>query len=101
MFKRFSTACLGLGTFAVVALVEVATPQPTVEVTPEFVEKLLIEARAHSPAIAAAGARADAAAAAVDGVRTCPEHHYNVDSGVPLDRLFGRINISLSGQTDI
>ena len=30
-----------------------------------------------------------------------PEHYYNVDSGVPLDRLFGRINISLPGRTNV
>ncbi len=30
-----------------------------------------------------------------------PEHYYNVDRGVPVDGLFGRINVAKPGQTNV
>ncbi|HSY53275.1 MAG TPA: TolC family protein, partial [Opitutaceae bacterium] len=40
-----------------------------VAMTPDFIDQLMIEAQGHSPALAAAGARADSASAAVGSVR--------------------------------
>jgi outer membrane protein TolC len=87
MFKRLSTSCLLLSSLVIAARAEIA-PQPTVEVTSDFVDKLLVEAREHSPAIAAAGARADAAASAVDGVRTWEDPMFIVGLSLPTSRGF-------------
>jgi outer membrane protein TolC len=91
MFKRFSTVCIVLSSLTVAVRAEVASPaapQPTVEITPGFVDKLLVEAREHSPAIAAAGARADSAASAVDGVRTWEDPMFIVGLSLPTARGF-------------
>src|SRR5258708_2645984 len=91
MFKRFLTLGLVLSSLTVVVCAEGSpspTPPPTVEITPDFVDKLLVEAREHSPAIAAAGARAEAAASAVDGVRTWEAPMFIVGLSLPTARGF-------------
>lgn len=67
---------------------EDSPPRPTVEVTPDFVDRLVVEAREHSPALAAAGARADAAASAVGGVRTWEDPMFIVGLSLPTARGF-------------
>ncbi len=88
MFRRIFTVCLGLSSLPVAVRAEVATPRPTVEVTPDLVDKLVMEAREHSPAIAAAGARADAAASAVGAVRTWEDPMFIVGLSLPTARGF-------------
>jgi outer membrane protein, heavy metal efflux system len=63
------------------------TPGP-VEITPEFVDRLLVEAQGQNPALQAAGARADAAAAAIDGVRTWDDPTASFGLWAPTSRGF-------------
>lgn len=74
---------------AVAARAEVAPASlPAVELTPDFVDRLLVEAREHNPAIAAAGARAEAAASAVEAVRTWEDPMFLVGLSMPTARGF-------------
>jgi len=52
------------------AVASSTAPQPTVEITSEFLDGLMLEARSHNPAIGSAVSTADAAASAVAAVRT-------------------------------
>jgi outer membrane protein, heavy metal efflux system len=49
---------------------EPAVPPVRIEITADFIDRLVVEAEGHSPALQAANARADAAFAAVSSVRT-------------------------------
>ena len=49
---------------------EAAAPAGGVEITAEFIDRLMAETQGHNPALQAAGARADAASSAVAAVRT-------------------------------
>jgi hypothetical protein len=49
---------------------EAAAPAGGVEITAEFIDRLMAEAQGHNPALQAAGARAEAASSAVAAVRT-------------------------------
>ncbi|HEX7632586.1 MAG TPA: TolC family protein [Lacunisphaera sp.] len=87
MFSRRSG--LMLFAFALAARAEVSpTPAMTVELTPDFVDRLMVEAREHNPAIAAAGARAEAAASAVEAVRTWEDPMFLVGLSMPAARGF-------------
>ena len=59
-----------------------------VELTPDLVDTLLAEAQGRNPAIAAAGARADAAASGVDAVRTWEDPMFSVGLSMPTARGF-------------
>ena len=61
---------------------------PPVELTPDLVDTLLAEAQGRNPAIAAAGARADAAASGVDAVRTWEDPMFTVGLSMPTARGF-------------
>jgi len=66
-------------------------PAPTssaVEITPEFVDRLVVEAQGQNPALQAAGARAEAAAAAIDGVRTWDDPTASFGLWAPTSRGF-------------
>lgn len=65
---RLPTLLLSLSGIAATPLFGSANPE--IAITPELLDQLVAEARAHSPALQAAGARTEAAAAAVAGVRT-------------------------------
>ena len=91
MFTHFSTAGFILLSLAAIARAEVspaAAPPATVALTPDFVDRLLVEAREHSPSIAAAGARAEAAVSAVDAVRTWEDPMFIVGLSLPTARGF-------------
>ena len=65
------------------------TPVPAgIEVTPVYIDGLLAEAQGRNPAIAAAGARADAAASGVDAVRTWEDPMFTVGLSLPTARGF-------------
>jgi outer membrane protein TolC len=56
------------------------------EITVAWVDRLLAEAQGRSPAIAAAGARAEAATAAVGGVRTWEDPVFTIGLALPTAR---------------
>jgi cobalt-zinc-cadmium efflux system outer membrane protein len=66
-----------------------STPTPgQVEITPEFVDQLVAEGRAHNPALQAAGARTASATAAVDAVRTWEDPTASFGLWAPTARGF-------------
>jgi outer membrane protein TolC len=65
-----------------------ASPPERVELNAEFVARLLVEAQARNPALQAAGARAEAASAAVDSVRTWEDPTVTVGLSMPAARGF-------------
>jgi outer membrane protein TolC len=70
--KAFSLtlSCLFLLLSSPVRSAEAAVPPDPLEVTPELLDRLQLEAQGRNPALQAAGARTEAAASAVGAVRT-------------------------------
>lgn len=65
------------------------TPSPeTAGITIEFVDQLVLEAQGHNPALAAVGARADAASASIDSVRTWDDPTLTIGLSKPAPRGF-------------
>lgn len=78
--------------FLAVCVVRMAADEPPaqakIEITPGLVDQLLAEAQGRNPAIAAAEARAQSAASAVDAVRTWEDPTLTVGLSVPAARGF-------------
>jgi cobalt-zinc-cadmium efflux system outer membrane protein len=67
-FSHFIFVSIFLSALSALARGNVANER--VVITADFIDQLLVEAQGHSPALAAANARADASSAAIDSVRT-------------------------------
>ncbi len=80
-FFLVSTAPFGLSG-------ESASGSDSIEITAEFVDRLVAEAQGQNPALLAAGARAEAAVAAVDGVRTWEDPTASFGLWAPSSRGF-------------
>ena len=59
-----------------------------IEITADFIDQLMAEGRAHSPALQAAGARTEAATAAIDAVRTWDDPTASLGMSAPTSRGF-------------
>jgi len=63
-----------------------SSPPAGVAVTPEFIDQLMVEAQGRSPALQAAGARAEAATAAVSAIRTWDDPTATLGLWAPTSR---------------
>ena len=91
MFRATVLICLALASFAVSsALAEdpAKASAPKIEITPALVDRLVAEAQAHNPVIAAAEARLEAATAGVAAVRTWEDPMLTVGVSMPTARGF-------------
>jgi outer membrane protein TolC len=67
---------------------QAAPVEDRIELTAEYIDRLLVEAQGNNPSIQAAGARAEAASAAVDSVRTWQDPTLTLGLSLPTARGF-------------